>query len=73
MDFRISEIDRDSTTYFPFLFKTIEIEDCFGPTKIIYNLVIPGLSNIFEIGDFQNVEICKKNDFEHVLGLSCIC
>ena len=31
---QLFKIYRDSTIlFFPFLFKTIEIEDCFGPTK----------------------------------------
>ena len=46
---------------FSVFIKTVEIEDCFGPTKLeILVFVAPSLSKICKLLDCQKVDICEN-------------
>ena len=80
---RVSKIVQDVTdfikispSYCPVFFcETIEIEDCFGPTHLIFNVII-SVPHPFHKKDkvvyFQNVEICKILRFGNNLGSPCM-
>lgn len=60
-DLRISKIYQDSTIVFSVLFRTIEIEYCLGPTRMIFNFGPPGFPKIWPCWIAEMLRYAKQD------------